>query len=189
MAKCNARIEHPAQPVLDQLLPLSCLRCFRQKVQGVSAWCNGILMDVSQELLLLQMVNNDIHLNGYQVIRRRDISHIEYPIPHEAFILKALELRDQQPSHPGLINLDSMESALKSIARLSPLVVVHQEITDPDIRWIGHIQKLDNELLQLRNISPDAVLESGHVQHDTENITRVEFGDAYTRALWQVCQA
>ncbi len=176
------------QPVLDQLLPLrSCLRFFRQRVLGESAWLNGILIDASHELLLLQMVSNDIYLNGYQIIRRRDISHIEFPIPHEAFILKALALRDQRPSHPGHINLTTMESALKSIARLSDLVIIHQEITDPDMCWVGHIKKLDNELLQLRTITPDAVLVNHCDDYDTECITRVEFDSAYTQALWQVC--
>ena len=179
MAKRSVRIEN--------LLPYNCLRIFRQKVQGASAWCNGIVIDSSDKLLLMQMISSDIYLNGYQIIRRRDISHIEYPIPHETFVLKALALRDQQPSHPGHIDLHSMEAALRSIARLSPLVVIHQEITDPGLYWIGQIQKLDNEVLHLQNISPDAVLESGYEQHDTENITRVEFESAYAKALWQVC--
>ena len=188
MAKCSVRIEELVEA--ETGLPLrNCLRFFRQKVHGASAWCNGIVIDSSDQLLLLQMISSDIYLNGYQIIRRRDITHIEYPIPHEAFVLKALELRGQQPSHPGHIDLNSMECALRSIARLSPLVVIHQEITDPGLYWIGQIQKLDNELLQLRNISPDAVLERGYDQHDTESITRVEFGSAYATALWQVCNA
>ena len=174
----------------DRLLPLgSCIRFFRQRVQGEAAWITGILLDASHELLLLQTVSDQIYLDGYRILRRRDISHIERPAPQQEFLMKTLELRDQQPVHPGQINLRSMETALKSISRLSPLVTVYQDITDPDFCWIGRIHKVDNELLSLRCISPDAALEKTFDTFDTERITRIDFGSAYQDALWRVYSA
>ncbi len=175
------------QPSQDMLLPLgSCIRFFRQKVEGESAWTSGILVDASRELLLLQVVSNQITLDGYRIILRRDVSHIERPAPQQEFLFKALTLRNQNPSHPGAINLHSMETALKSIARLSPLATIHQEITDPGFCWIGRIHKVDNELVSLQCMTQDAVLEQGYDLYDTERITRVDFGGAYEDALWQV---
>ncbi|CAM3471773.1 hypothetical protein [Parendozoicomonas haliclonae] len=175
------------QTVQDRLLPLgSCIRFFRQKVFGEGAWVTGILLDASRELLLLQTISDQINLDGYQVLRRRDISHIERPAPQQEFLMKALSLRNQKPTHPGQINLNCMETALKSISRLSPLVTIRQEITDPDFCWIGRIHKVDNECLFMQSISPEALLERGSDTYDTELITRVNFGGAYEDALWQV---
>ncbi len=174
----------------DQLLPLhSCIRIFRQRVEGDDAWICGILMDASRDLLLLQTVSNQIHLNGYQIIRRRDISHIERPAPQHEFINKALKLRGQTPRHPGALNLESMSKALKSSTRLSPLVTIHQEITDPSVCWIGRIHRINDDLLTLQSMTPEAQLESFQDEYDVENITRIEFGGAYEDALWQVYKA
>ncbi len=185
--------EHVAQKIRtmpDKLLPLhSCIRIFRQKVEGDCAWTSGILLDASRELLLLQVISDQINLNGYQVIRRKDISHIERSAPHREFIMKALEIRDQIPSHPGIINIESMTSALKTVSRLSPLVTLHQEITDPSVCWIGRLNKVDDDLAYLQCITPEATLESCHDTYDIERITRIDFGGAYEDALWQVHKA
>ena len=174
----------------DQLLPLhSCIRIFRQRMEGDDAWTSGILMDVSRELLLLQVISDQINLNGFQIIRRSDISHIERPIPQQDFLMKALKLRGQEPQHPGIINLDSIEKALRTVARLKPLVTVYQEITDPSVCWIGRMNKIDNDLLYLQCISPEARLEGSLDMFDIESITRIDFGGSYEDALWQVYNA
>ena len=140
-------------------------------------------------LLLLQVISDQITLNGYQVIRRCDISHIERPAPQHHFILKALELREQSPRHPGIINLESMATVLKSISRLSPLVTIHQEITDPSVCWIGKVSKISDDLLFMHCINPDASFESSYDTYDIEGITRIDFGGSYEDALWQVNKA
>lgn len=173
----------------DKLLPLhSCIRIFRQRVEGEDAWTSGILMDASRDLLLLQVISDQIDLNGFQIIRRSDISHIERPVPQQEFLMKALKLKKQEPRHPGIINLDSMQKALRTAARLSPLITVHQEITDPSVCWIGRLNKIDNDLLYLQCMSPDAKFESSLDMFDVESITRIDFGGAYEDALWQVYQ-
>ena len=181
------RVSQEIRSMPDKLLPLhSCIRIFRQKVEGDDAWTSGILMDASRDLLLLQVISDQISLNGYQIIRRKDISHIERPAPQQEFIRKALELRGETPKHPGIINLESMASALKTASRLSPLLTIHQEITDPSVCWIGRFNKIDNDLLYLQCITPDATFEAGYDMYDIENITRFDFGGAYEDALWQV---
>ncbi len=179
------RQPQPAEP--RQLLPLhSCIRVFRQRIEGEAAWISGILLDASQNYLLLQVISDQITLNGYQIIRRRDISHIERPAPQQNFILKALALRCQTPRHPGIINMKSMRTILKSVSRLSPLITIHQEITDPSICWIGKIFKVNDDLLHLHCITPEAAFESSYDTFDVEGVTRIDFGGAYEDALWQV---
>ena len=171
----------------DQLLPLhSCIRIFRQRVEGDDAWTSGILLDASRDLLLLQVISDQINLNGFQVIRRSDISHIERPVPQQEFLMKALKLRGQEPRHPGIINISSMKKALKTVARLCPLMTVHQEITDPSVCWVGRMNKLDDDLLYLQCMSPEASLEDSLDMFDVESITRIDFGGSYEDALWQV---
>ncbi|OQX38185.1 MAG: hypothetical protein B0D91_04840 [Oceanospirillales bacterium LUC14_002_19_P2] len=179
----------PENLVSVKPLPLNALvRVFRESIEGEGAWSNGFVIEQSQELLLLQLINDRISLDGYQLLRQSDITDIEQPMPHHGFIEKALELRQQHPVHPGIVNMSSMESALQSISQSSPLVTIHQESLEPDICWIGRVVSTSQGSLYLKCITPDARFEQDVDSYRIADVSRVDFGGDYEQILWRVAQ-
>ena len=113
----------PENLVSVRPLPLNALvRVFRESIEGEGAWSNGFVIEQSQELLLLQLINDRNQPRWATSCYGSPISPTSNNrMPHHGFIEKALELRQQHPVHPGIVNMSVHgEARCNPSARVRP---------------------------------------------------------------------
>ena len=119
----------------------------------------GVVLASTSDLALLHLLDDGIRLDGYSVIRTRDITRLDLLLPRAEFYYEALRLRKQCPRNPRGIDLSDLTTVITSAGKAYPLVTVHPERKQPGICWIGrplHIEKRD---LVLAYITPGAMWE------------------------------
>jgi hypothetical protein len=81
----------------------------------------GFLLERGKDFLLLNLVNPDVVcLNGYCVIRRRDVRRTRVQ-RKDAFLIRALHLKNLGPSKPAGVSIASWPQLLESVNRHFPL--------------------------------------------------------------------
>jgi hypothetical protein len=66
---------------------------------------------------------------------------------------------------------------------LFPLLTIHRERVDPDVCWIGKIEDIRQGQVSLLEINPDAKWDRKPTSYSLSEITTIEFGGEYERAL------
>lgn len=147
----------------------------------------GYVLDIGPKFFLLSLIGDDgIRFNGFSCLRLVDIRNLRVPHKYAAFIESALKkLRERKPNKPP-VALDSLQELLRSASRHFTLVTIHRERVEPDVCHIGRIEEVTQGQLLIREIGPDAVWETEPETYRLAEITRVDFGGGYERALYLV---
>jgi hypothetical protein len=146
----------------------------------------GFVGGTSDKFVLVHILDwNTANIDGYCVIPIRDIKYFQIVDEYKCFAQRALALRGYAPEFRTDIDLTSFQSVLTSANKAFPLIVIHIERLDPDIIFIGPIEKLKRKKLILRKVDAEAKWASAR-SLSFKDITRVEFGKAYEGALWVV---
>jgi hypothetical protein len=129
----------------------------------------------------------DFVLNGFCVIRNKDVTqHTVYSDP-ECFTSRALQLLGVSvPSSPD-IDIASFVTVAQSAAQRFPLIVVHCERRQPDACWVGRYRSHTKKRLVLDSIDPSASWD-GTETIKLRDVTMIGFGALYESALWLVAQ-
>jgi hypothetical protein len=159
--------------------------CARRCLEGDGCTDRGYVVDANDQHVLLHLVGDDIRLDGYAVLRVRDVTEVRSDFDAYQFIEKALHLRHMTPQRPALVDLNSVESILASIGEHYSLVVVHCETVDQDGCFIGEIDSICGKTFQLREIDREAKW-AGVKRIRLDDVTRIEFDGGYETALAQV---
>jgi hypothetical protein len=61
----------------------------------------GYVIDVSDKLVLLHQVSDRIDLDGFEILRIRDITTVETDFHRREFLERALDLKSQSAHDPG----------------------------------------------------------------------------------------
>lgn len=158
------------------------VRIFREELDGPDNWSDGFIIDANEEMVLLQLVDDSIRLNGYQILFLEDISDFVHPAPFNDFQKKVLELRQEEIQNPE-IALGELNEILLSISEDYGLVTLHREELESDSCEIGRVIKADDVSFELEEIGSDARWFDETYEYDLYDITRIEFGGAYEEAL------
>lgn len=161
------------------------VRIFREDLDGPDSWSDGFVVAANEEMLLLQLVDDSIRLNGYQVLFLEDISDFVHPAPFNDFQKKALELRGEEIQDSG-IELGDLSQMLLDICDQYGLVTLHREELEPDSCEIGRVLRADSITYEMEEIGSDARWFDEPYEYDLYDITRIEFGGAYEEALLMV---
>lgn len=123
-----------------------------------------------------------MRLDGFSCFRIADIRNLR-PDPYAAFSEAALKkLGDPRPKKPK-VSVASIEELLLSASRAFPLVTIHREKARPDVCWIGKIEAIHAAKVSLLEIGPDAAWDAKPTSCKLKEITAVEFGGEYEKAL------
>jgi len=146
----------------------------------------GYALSVGDELCMMAVLQQDVVTwNGYSILRISDIEEVSRD-PYAKFAENALgKLGVAKPKKPS-VNIENLETALREVSRLFPLVTIHHETEDPDVCWIGSVQDCCDGELSLLEIGPDAKWDRRPTVHKIATITRVDFGGSYEQALYLV---
>ena len=143
----------------------------------------GQILSSSDGIVCLAFLDDRVRFNGVDIFYRDQISEIDAPAPHAGFYQSALRLRgDPLPEAPP-VDLGSMRRVLETVSEISPLIVIHREVEEPEACDIGKITSFGSETFALREINPDAEWEEGTTEFRYDEITRVSYGGEYEAAL------
>jgi hypothetical protein len=153
--------------------------CRRPKIEERIA---GFVVDFSDELILLHRLDwNTFTLDGYTLLRRKDVKHqrvfTQTSWPNRA--IKSLKLRPKILPH---IPLGSWSEAIIEVSLRFPLIHVERELVYPDECHLGVALKLSDKLLTLDCLNFDSEW-AGPYSIKLNQITRIDFGGGYERAL------
>ena len=118
------------------------VRIFREELDGPESWTDGFVVDANEEMVLLQLIDDSVHLNGYQILFLEDISDFAHPAPFNDFQKKVLELRGEEVTDPE-VDLDDLAVLLIDISEEFGLVTLHREEVEPDSCEIGRVVRAD----------------------------------------------
>ncbi|MEP0074073.1 MAG: hypothetical protein ABJN96_03110 [Marinomonas sp.] len=158
------------------------VRIFREDLDGPDGWTDGFVVDANEEMVLLQLVDDSVRLNGYQILFLEDISDFAHPAPFNDFQKKVLALRGEEVVDPE-VDLDDLAVLLIDISEEFGLVTLHREEVEPDSCEIGRVIRADAVTYELEEIGSDARWFDDTFEYDLYDITRIEFGGAYEEAL------
>ncbi|WP_394180065.1 hypothetical protein [Marinomonas posidonica] len=158
------------------------VRIFREELDGPDSWSDGFVVDANEEMVLLQLVDDSVRLNGYQILFLEDISDFAHPAPFNDFQKRVLALREEEVVDPE-VDLDDLAVLLMDISEEYGLVTLHREEVEPDSCEIGRVIRADAVTYELEEIGSDARWFDDSFEYDLYDITRIEFGGAYEEAL------
>lgn len=147
-----------------------------------SGTIHGYVLDVGPKFFLLALLGDGLRFEGFECFRIQDVGNIE-PDPYTAFAETALKRRGMRRPKKPHVNVSSIENLLQSASREFPLVAIHLEQVDPDVCWIGRVERIADGRVVLLEIGADAVWDDRPEEYRLNKITRVSFGGEYEDAL------
>ncbi|MEO6906784.1 MAG: hypothetical protein ABI210_02740 [Abditibacteriaceae bacterium] len=143
----------------------------------------GYVVGMSELFLMLHLVDPEyINLNGYVVLRMDDIRRYRVRDDKDFFLNRAFKLKGVNSVPQPEIDLSSFPSLLSTANLAYPLINIQREIMDPDICFIGQLEKMTDKTVTLKEIDPAARWERIR-RYRFEDITRIQFGGGYEESL------
>ncbi len=148
----------------------------------------GFLLERTRDLILLNVVIPDVVcLNGYCVIRRRDVRRLKVQ-RKDSFLIRALSLKEISPISPIGISIASWPDLLKSLNERFPLFTIHQEWLDSEVCFVGRLAARSETTFGLKEIDPDARWSRSR-SYKFADLTKVDFGGGYEESLARLATA
>lgn len=142
----------------------------------------GYVLDVGPMFFLVALQGENVRFNGFACFRIADVKNLTRD-PYAEFHKAAMKkLREPKPKKPK-VSVASAEELLLSASRFFPLLTIHREKIRPGVCWIGRIEEINHGQVSLLEISPAATWDDKPTSYKLSEITSVEFGGEYERAL------
>ncbi len=140
-----------------------------------------VVLAVGSKWVLVRSVSDGGYLDGFHVLRVKDITKVERD---RSFAAKAVQL---QPEWPQLtpeqsIDLDSLPALLTSVGADERLFGIEKEFERRAL-WIGTLDDIDTKWLWLDEVTPRGRWKKKPLGYRLRAITRVSFGGRYMDAL------
>lgn len=143
----------------------------------------GYVVDLSPDFVVIHNRSDYIVLDGYSILRVRDITGVDDKPKRGSFWMEALKLRGQKPRRPVGVCLDNTASILESVNKHYSLLAVHREGIRNDECAIGRIEKLTKKTVILQWLNPSAQWDGYSPRYRLTDITKIDFGGLYEDAL------
>ncbi|MEO6182944.1 MAG: hypothetical protein ABIP71_07600 [Verrucomicrobiota bacterium] len=143
----------------------------------------GFVLDFSRTLIFLHELEwNVFALNGYIVIRDDDVRRIRIFEASSSWQRKALWQNKIKPRPVSGVCLDSLPALIASVSKKFPLINIQREKIEDGVCWIGRVLNMTDKTVTIEELDYHAKWV-GKRRFKFTDITRVEFGDGYTKAL------
>jgi hypothetical protein len=156
------------------------VRVFREQLED--GWVDGFVAGCGPEIFALQIFDSSGRLNGINVMRFKDVTNLIAPAPYSEFLRKALTVRGEKANKLQPIDLSSFHGLLEGLQRQESIVTIHPEESEDDCT-IGRIHSLNQNLVELLTIDPNANWNNEPESITLDKITRVDFGGYYEESL------
>ena len=148
---------------------------------------DGYVVGYSDALVLVHYVDDNIYFNGYNVVRIQDIRELTFVDDDRSVTHRALRLLGERPVPLQDFSLVSWHHVLQAAGDMYPLLIILRERIDEAVCFIGAAPRLTDRTVTLREIEPGAKWGRKR-RFRFDDITSVEFGGGYERALWIVSE-
>ncbi|MBS0432181.1 MAG: hypothetical protein JSS21_07215 [Proteobacteria bacterium] len=175
--------------------PRQQLRAAMQKGELVRVWRGnleegsfcGYVAGVGLEFLLLWVVGDQITFDGLYTMRLRDITEVEAPESHHAFIGKALAIRKIFPRLPRDFPLDGIDQVVRAAAGHAAVMGVHVDSEEEtEVCYIGRLLNIEDDGFNLQEITPDAEWLREPSFFAWDEVSTISFDEPYAQALLDV---
>lgn len=147
----------------------------------------GYIGGVGREFILLWVIGDNLTDDGIYIMRHRDITELEAPERHHAFMAKALALRGIEPRLPHDFPLDSVQDAVHAAGAMLPVIGVHVDTEEEEeVCYIGHLVSSDDEGFYLQELSPDAEWMRQASFFGWDEVSTLSLDDGYAQGLLAV---
>jgi hypothetical protein len=150
-------------------------------------YLRGFVLDYSDTLTLLNVLDSDFYLNGFTVIRNSDVTSYRTYDDKDYFLNRALRLKSIKPKRKPGVDLISWKTLLLSAQKLFPLITIHREAISNEVCYIGKLVSITDKTFTLYDIDPDAEWDRPY-RRRLSDLTKVDFGGGYEDALWRVAK-
>ena len=148
---------------------------------------SGFVIDVSEEWLLLHVVDRDfLKCDGYEAVRLCDITDVQMTTDWVSDARERLGL--EAVLQPDVLLID-LPGLLSSVDAHFPALGIKREEIEPDNLHIGRIEKLRKKSVTLREVGRHGEWHSEETRYRLKDITRVTFGGTYMKALLDFARA
>lgn len=150
---------------------------------------DGFVVGIGTTWVALARVGPDLNLDGWALLRLRDVRKVVFREVGERRGLESRALRSMglwPPTRPDLQLDDDLPEVIGSLAALSPVLVAYREYCRPDVCWVGEVITVDQQTLTIRALDPRAEWELRPRMIDAADLSRVELGGGYELALKSV---
>jgi hypothetical protein len=144
----------------------------------------AFVLQWNDDWTLLQTVSDRIDLDGYDLVRTRDISKVEIS-PESAFYQRSLIHRGQGFVKPLWISLLPLPDMMLSICRLYDAVMIERENVAAS-PVVGFIQKLADDVFCIRRLLSNATWKADRYRYKYVDVTRLTFGRARETLLCEL---
>jgi hypothetical protein len=142
----------------------------------------GFIIDFNEEFLVLKKFNEESLFDGISILRRDNITRINWGGNDIENTFKLI-FKKEYESEVKNINLESIETIIKSaFDNFNHLTVRIQDI-DNSVYIIGQLEDIDDETIVVNAFGTKSTLDRSFLMVSLENITRVDAGGIYERNL------
>lgn len=142
----------------------------------------GLITDYNDLFVYMSLFDENGRANGVAVFWRDDVSRIRWGGNQRDAVASLIRARGARPSAPKL-QLDSIESVLRSVRAAFGYVNVLTERLAHDITYIGEIEELDGESLLLFAYGTHISRDRNRLLLRIDDIIRVDADAAYERSV------
>lgn len=148
----------------------------------------GFVVETSEDLVVLNTLSDRIDLDGFEILRTRDITRVDGEFPRRRFFERALFLKGVTRRSLPPLDLKSISSALRSANDRFPLLVLSRERIAPDEVAIGRVSRWLPSGIMLTTMTPEAEWAEDRTLYRFSSLTRIQFGGEYEETLALVAQ-
>lgn len=146
---------------------------------------SGYPVGIGRKWLLLHALDEGMNFDGYSAVRLSAVSGLD--LPDDTLPRRVLQSRGQWPPRPPVpvFPLDRTTDLVLAAAAAYPLIAIECHEQDPGLRFVGVPLGVEERHLRLHQLKHDLTWQPGPVRWWLRNVTLVEVGGAYERALWE----
>lgn len=142
----------------------------------------GYVLAIGQTWMLMAKTRDGGYLDGFTVLRVSDVTKVREGSSFEARFLQHMD--QWPPAGPSApIDLSGPQTIIASAAALQALVTLHTEHKWPDECYIGAAVDWEKKRVWLLEVDGQARWQRDMSPYRLKEITRIEFGGDYEKAL------
>jgi hypothetical protein len=159
------------------------VRIRRENLESGSIY--GFVGALSSDLVAVSLVDINCRFDGVRVFETDEVTFLQWDT---AYLRSRARVLAESPTSPialGHVDLESWETAVRSIAAVQPVVSFHRDRADSSTCFIGTNIRIAGDCVRADELSFNGIVD-GHFALCLSDLTQIEFGDGYDLALWQM---
>lgn len=141
---------------------------------------SGYLLDFNSEWVLLKYNPNDYEMDGYIVLRDKDITHYKRD-SKDRFTEKILNLKGHKPKRNEKIPIADINTIVNYLS--DKFGAFQFDMRSNTLCWLGKVKKITGQTLDLHNLTPRGKWNNKMKPFPMGNIRTILFDTDYINSL------